>query len=273
MSLRDGMHPKRHQISLEQMVAIATALDDGRRAADRGHARRRPGRRVDQLRLPGAQRRGVPARGDAAAEAAPRCRRCCCPASAPSTTCAWRVDCGVAHHPRRHALHRGRRLRAAHRAGAQAGRRHRRLPDDGAHDRRPRIWSSRRKLMESYGANCVYCTDSAGYMLPDDVTARIGAAARRAAARRPSSASTATTTWAGRRQLARRDRGRRQPHRRLGRRPRRRRRQHAARGASSRCCDRMGIEHGVDLYKLMDVAEDLVVPDDGHARCASTATR
>ena len=31
------------------------------------------------------------------------------------------------------------------------------------------------KLMESYGANCIYCTDSAGYMLPDDVTARIGA--------------------------------------------------------------------------------------------------
>ncbi|MFX5789353.1 4-hydroxy-2-oxovalerate aldolase, partial [Acinetobacter baumannii] len=28
-------------------------------------------------------------------------------------------------------------------------------------------------LMESYGANCIYCTDSAGYMLPDDVTARI----------------------------------------------------------------------------------------------------
>ena len=28
-------------------------------------------------------------------------------------------------------------------------------------------------LMESYGANCIYCTDSAGYMLPADVTARI----------------------------------------------------------------------------------------------------
>ena len=28
MSLRDGMHPKQHQISLEQMVAVSTALDE-----------------------------------------------------------------------------------------------------------------------------------------------------------------------------------------------------------------------------------------------------
>jgi 4-hydroxy-2-oxovalerate/4-hydroxy-2-oxohexanoate aldolase len=27
--------------------------------------------------------------------------------------------------------------------------------------------------MESYGANCIYCTDSAGYMLQDDVKSRI----------------------------------------------------------------------------------------------------
>src|ERR1700748_2189669 len=27
MSLRDGMHPKRHRITLEQMIAVATALD------------------------------------------------------------------------------------------------------------------------------------------------------------------------------------------------------------------------------------------------------
>jgi 4-hydroxy-2-oxovalerate/4-hydroxy-2-oxohexanoate aldolase len=31
------------------------------------------------------------------------------------------------------------------------------------------------KRMESYGANCIYCTDSAGYMLPVDLTARIAA--------------------------------------------------------------------------------------------------
>jgi 4-hydroxy-2-oxovalerate/4-hydroxy-2-oxohexanoate aldolase len=31
------------------------------------------------------------------------------------------------------------------------------------------------KLMESYGANCIYITDSAGYMLPDDVTVRLDA--------------------------------------------------------------------------------------------------
>ena len=42
MSLRDGMHPKRHQITLDQTRNIARGRR-GRRAADRGHARRRAG--------------------------------------------------------------------------------------------------------------------------------------------------------------------------------------------------------------------------------------
>ena len=29
------------------------------------------------------------------------------------------------------------------------------------------------QLMESYGANCVYITDSAGYMMPDEVTEKL----------------------------------------------------------------------------------------------------
>ncbi|MDP4917110.1 MAG: 4-hydroxy-2-oxovalerate aldolase, partial [Haliea sp.] len=34
------------------------------------------------------------------------------------------------------------------------------------------------KLMEDYGATCVYITDSAGFMLPEDVSARVALARR-----------------------------------------------------------------------------------------------
>ncbi len=42
-----------------------------------------------------------------------------------------------------------------------------------AHMVDPEALLEQARLMESYGANCIYCTDSAGYMLPNDVTARI----------------------------------------------------------------------------------------------------
>jgi 4-hydroxy-2-oxovalerate/4-hydroxy-2-oxohexanoate aldolase len=115
------------------------------------------------------------------------------------------------------------------------------------------------KLMESYGANCIYCTDSAGYMLPDDVTARIGLlraelnpatelgfhghhnmsmgvanslAALAAGANRIDASAAGLGAGAGNTPLE----------------------------VMVAVLDRMGASHGVDLYKIMDVAEDLVVP-------------
>ena len=48
-----------------------------------------------------------------------------------------------------------------------------RLPDDEPHGRRPRSWPQQAKLMESYGAHCVYVTDSGGRLTMDGV-ARAG---------------------------------------------------------------------------------------------------
>jgi len=42
-----------------------------------------------------------------------------------------------------------------------------------AHMLEPKQLLAQAKLMESYGANCIYCTDSSGYMLQDDVKQRI----------------------------------------------------------------------------------------------------
>ncbi len=44
-----------------------------------------------------------------------------------------------------------------------------------AHMDSPERLVTQAKLMEGYGANCIYVTDSAGYLLPDGVRARLGA--------------------------------------------------------------------------------------------------
>ena len=115
------------------------------------------------------------------------------------------------------------------------------------------------KLMESYGANCLYCTDSAGYMLPDDVSARIGLlrqelkpetelgfhghhnmamgvanslAAMEAGANRIDGSVAGLGAGAGNTPLE----------------------------VFVAVLDRMGVDHGIDLYKIMDVAEDLITP-------------
>jgi 4-hydroxy-2-oxovalerate/4-hydroxy-2-oxohexanoate aldolase len=114
-------------------------------------------------------------------------------------------------------------------------------------------------LMESYGAGTVYVTDSAGFMLPDDVTSRVGLLRERL---RPETevgfhghhnlAMGVANSLAALKVGANRIDG-----------------SCAGLGAGAgntplevfvAVLQRMGIEHGVDLYKLMDVAEDLVVP-------------
>ena len=110
-------------------------------------------------------------------------------------------------------------------------------------------------LMESYGANCVYCTDSAGHMLPEDVTARISAIR---AALKPETElgfhghhnlgmGIANSVAAGANRIDGAIAG-------LG--------ADAGNAATELLValfERMGAETGVDLFKIMDVAEDLVV--------------
>ena len=115
------------------------------------------------------------------------------------------------------------------------------------------------KLMESYGANCVYITDSAGYMLPEDVIPRVALARKEL---KPETelgfhghhnmgmgiANSLAAVEAGANRIDGSMAG-------LG----------AGAGNTPlevfiAVCDRMGIETGVDLFKAMDIAEDLIVP-------------
>ena len=113
------------------------------------------------------------------------------------------------------------------------------------------------KLMESYGADIVYVTDSAGYLLPEQVTERISAlrqelqceigfhghnnlsmamansiAAIKAGATRIDGSVRCFGAGAGNTQTE----------------------------ALIAVCERMGIKTGVDLFKIEDVAEDIVAP-------------
>ena len=168
MSLRDGMHPKRHQITLDQMVTVATALDEaGVPLIEVTHGDGLGGASINY---------GFPAHSDEEYLAAvvPKMKRArisalLLPGIGTVDDLRMAADCGVATHPRRHPLHRSRRLRPAHRPLGKLG-----LDTVGflmmAHMVAPEELLAQARLMESYGANCIYCTDSAGYMLPDDVT-------------------------------------------------------------------------------------------------------
>jgi 4-hydroxy-2-oxovalerate/4-hydroxy-2-oxohexanoate aldolase len=128
-----------------------------------------------------------------------------------------------------------------------------------AHLNTPEGLAQQGKLMESYGAQTVYITDSAGYMLPADVKARVGAlravlkpeteigfhghhnmgmgiansiAAIEEGATRIDASVAGLGAGAGNTPLE----------------------------VFAAVCERMGIVTGCDLFKLMDMAEDLIVP-------------
>ena len=173
MTLRDGMHPKRHQMSLEQMKSIACALDDaGVPLIEVTHGDGLGGSSVNY---------GFPAHTDEEYLGAviPLMKRA--KVSALLLPGIGTVD----HLMMAHDIGVNTIRVATHCTEADVSEQHiaksRALGLDTvgflmmAHMNTPEGLVSQAKLMEGYGANCIYVTDSAGYMLPEDVTPRIEA--------------------------------------------------------------------------------------------------
>ena len=257
MSLRDGMHARQHQISLQQMVDVATGLDEANiPLIEVTHGDGLGGASLNY---------GFPAHTDEEYLSAviPKLKQA-------KVSALLLPGIGTVDH-----LHMAKDLGvstirvATHCTEADVSVQHikeaRKLDLDTvgflmmAHMISPEELLEQAKLMESYGANCIYCTDSAGYMLPDDVTARIGLLRQ----------SLSTDTEIGfhghhnlgmsiANSLAAVDAG---AVRIDG--------SAAGLGAGAgntplevfvAVLERMGAQHGVDLYKIMDVAEDIVTP-------------
>jgi 4-hydroxy-2-oxovalerate/4-hydroxy-2-oxohexanoate aldolase len=257
MSLRDGMHAKQHQISLDQMVTISKGLDDaGIPLIEVTHGDGLGGASVNY---------GFPAHSDeeyltacVKAVKTAKISALLLPGIGTIDHLKMAVDCGVT------------TIRVAtHCTEADVSEQHIGMASSMgvdtvgflmmAHMIEPEELLQQALLMESYGANCIYCTDSAGYMLPDHVSDRIALlrqelkpdtelgfhghhnmamgvanslAAVEAGANRIDGSAAGLGAGAGNTPLE----------------------------VFVAVLDRMGAETGVDLYKIMDVAEDLVTP-------------
>ena len=262
MTLRDGMHPKRHLMTLEQMKTVACGLDAaGVPLIEVTHGDGLGGSSVNY---------GFPAHTDEEYLGAvvplmkqARVSALLIPGIGTVDHLLMAKDLGV------------NTIRVAtHCTEADVSEQHigksRALGLDTvgflmmAHMASPEKLVTQALLMESYGANCIYITDSAGYMLPDDVRARLGAvrsalksdtelgfhghhnmamgvansiAAIEVGANRIDAAAAGLGAGAGNTPME----------------------------VFVAVCARMGIETGVDVFKIQDVAEDLVVPMMDHA--------
>ena len=257
MTLRDGMHPKRHQMTLDQMKVIAQGLDEaGVPLIEVTHGDGLGGSSVNY---------GFPAHTDEEylSTVIPLMKQA--RVSALLIPGIGTVD----HLKMAHELGVNTIRVATHCTEADVSEQHitlaRKLDMDAvgflmmAHMHTPEGLVKQARLMESYGANCVYVTDSAGYMLPEDVRARLSAVR---AALKPETelgfhghhnlamgvANSIGAIEVGATRVDAAAAG-------LG----------AGAGNTPMevlvaVCDRMGIQTGVDVWKIQDVAEDLVVP-------------
>jgi 4-hydroxy-2-oxovalerate/4-hydroxy-2-oxohexanoate aldolase len=261
MTLRDGMHPKRHLMTLGQMKDIATGLDEaGMPLIEVTHGDGLGGSSVNY---------GFPAHSDEDYLSAviplmkqAKVSALLIPGIGTVDHLMMAKDLGV--HTIRVATHCTEAdVAEQHISKAKA------LNMDSvgflmmAHMAPTEVLVTQAKLMESYGANCVYVADSAGYMLPEDVSERIEAvknalkpatevgfhghhnlamgvansvAAVKAGATRIDAAAAGLGAGAGNTPME----------------------------VFVAVCDRMGIQTGVDVFKIQDVAEDRVIPIMDH---------
>ncbi|WP_416401314.1 4-hydroxy-2-oxovalerate aldolase [Alicycliphilus denitrificans] len=257
MTLRDGMHPKRHLMTLAQMKTVAQGLDAaGVPLIEVTHGDGLGGASVNY---------GFPAHTDEEYLGA------VIPLMKQAKVSALLIPgIGTVDHLKMaHGLGVHTIRVATHCTEADVSEQHitmaRKLGMDTvgflmmAHMNSPEGLVRQARLMEGYGANCIYVTDSAGYLLPEQVEERIAAvraalkpgtelgfhghhnlamgvansiAAIRAGANRIDAAAAGLGAGAGNTPME----------------------------VLVAVLDRMGIETGVDVWKIQDVAEDLVVP-------------
>lgn len=261
MCLRDGMHAKREQISVEQMVKVATAMDDaGVPYIQVTHGAGLGGNSLQHGFAPHSNEEYISAVASRMKQAVVSVLLI--PGLGTMRELQSAYDCGA------RSVHI-----ATHCTEADTSPQHidyaRKLGMDVSgflmmsHLNDAEGIARQGKLMESYGANTIYVTDSAGYMLPSDVIERISAlrevlnpeteigfhghhnlgmgiansiAAIEAGASRIDGSVGGLGAGAGNTPLE----------------------------VFAAVCDRMGMETGIDLFKLMDVAEDIIVPMMDH---------
>lgn len=257
MCLRDGMHAKREQISVEQMVKVARGLDEaGVPLIQVTHGAGLGGNSLQHGFALHSNEEYL--RAVSAVVKRARISVLLIPGLGTMRELKSAYECGA------RSVHV-----ATHCTEADTAPQHiafaRKLGMDTtgflmmAHLNDPAGIAKQGKLMESYGAQTIYMTDSAGYMLPEDVRARVAAlrevldpqteigfhghhnlgmgiansiAAIEAGASRIDASVAGLGAGAGNTPLE----------------------------VFAAVCERMGIETGVDLFKLMDLAEDVIVP-------------